>query len=224
MRKKKLTRKVNKQKIKKIEPKKNIQVKKIVLPIIIFLLAVGAFLLLRNSRYFNLESVEVIDRIHSTDLRADRLRETYKGRNIFDIDISSLSYRIESEYPSIKKAIVKRILPNRLEINILGRTPIAKIKARGYYPVDKTGMILSPDIKSGKLPIIMGFSMWLSPEVGKQLMAQCASTVKKISLELGGNAPFIVFDDADLDRAVDGAIASKYRNTGQTCVCVNRIL
>jgi succinate-semialdehyde dehydrogenase/glutarate-semialdehyde dehydrogenase len=55
-------------------------------------------------------------------------------------------------------------------------------------------------------------------------MAQCAGTVKKLSLELGGNAPFIVFDDADLDAAVQGAIASKYRNTGQTCVCANRLL
>ena len=55
-------------------------------------------------------------------------------------------------------------------------------------------------------------------------MAQCASTVKKLSLELGGNAPFIVFDDADLDKAVEGAILSKYRNTGQTCVCANRLL
>ena len=55
-------------------------------------------------------------------------------------------------------------------------------------------------------------------------MAQCAGTVKKLSLELGGNAPFIVFDDADLDAAVEGAILSKYRNTGQTCVCANRLL
>jgi succinate-semialdehyde dehydrogenase/glutarate-semialdehyde dehydrogenase len=62
-----------------------------------------------------------------------------------------------------------------------------------------------------------------STAVGKLLMAQCAGTVKKISLELGGNAPFIVFDDADLDAAVEGTIASKYRNTGQTCVCANRI-
>src|SRR4030095_9804469 len=58
----------------------------------------------------------------------------------------------------------------------------------------------------------------------KLLMAQCASTVKKVSLELGGNAPLIVFDDADLDAAVEGAIVSKYRNTGQTCVCANRFL
>ena len=63
-----------------------------------------------------------------------------------------------------------------------------------------------------------------STAIGKKLMAQCAGTLKKLSLELGGNAPFIVFDDADLDAAVQGAIASKYRNTGQTCVCTNRLL
>jgi succinate-semialdehyde dehydrogenase/glutarate-semialdehyde dehydrogenase len=62
-----------------------------------------------------------------------------------------------------------------------------------------------------------------STEVGRLLMRQSADTVKRISLELGGNAPFIVFDDADLDEAVEGAMASKYRNTGQTCVCANRI-
>jgi succinate-semialdehyde dehydrogenase / glutarate-semialdehyde dehydrogenase len=63
-----------------------------------------------------------------------------------------------------------------------------------------------------------------STEIGVKLMAQCAPTVKKLSLELGGNAPFIVFDDADLDAAVQGAILSKYRNAGQTCVCANRLL
>jgi succinate-semialdehyde dehydrogenase/glutarate-semialdehyde dehydrogenase len=63
-----------------------------------------------------------------------------------------------------------------------------------------------------------------STEVGKVLLAQCAATVKKTSMELGGNAPFIVFDDADLDAAVKGAIISKYRNAGQTCVCANRLL
>ena len=72
-------------------------------------------------------------------------------------------------------------------------------------------------------PIVKKLSFTGSTEVGKLLMAQCAQTVKKLSLELGGNAPFIVFDDADLDAAVEGAMASKYRNTGQTCVCVNRI-
>ncbi len=62
-----------------------------------------------------------------------------------------------------------------------------------------------------------------STEIGRQLLAKCAPTIKKVSMELGGNAPFIVFDDADLDAAVEGAIASKYRNTGQTCVCANRL-
>jgi len=72
-------------------------------------------------------------------------------------------------------------------------------------------------------PLVRKFTFTGSTAVGKQLMAQCSSTVKKVSLELGGNAPFIVFDDADLDAAVEGAIASKFRNTGQTCVCANRI-
>ena len=73
-------------------------------------------------------------------------------------------------------------------------------------------------------PIVRKLTFTGSTEVGKLLMQQCAGTVKKVSLELGGNAPFIVFDDADLDAAVDGALASKYRNAGQTCVCANRIL
>jgi succinate-semialdehyde dehydrogenase/glutarate-semialdehyde dehydrogenase len=73
-------------------------------------------------------------------------------------------------------------------------------------------------------PIVRKVTFTGSTAVGKRLMAQCAGSVKKVSLELGGNAPFIVFDDADLDAAVQGAIASKYRNTGQTCVCANRLL
>src|SRR5216110_471622 len=73
-------------------------------------------------------------------------------------------------------------------------------------------------------PIVRKLSFTGSTEVGKILMAQCADSIKKLSLELGGNAPFIVFDDADLDAAVEGAVASKYRNTGQTCVCTNRLL
>jgi len=73
-------------------------------------------------------------------------------------------------------------------------------------------------------PIVRKLSFTGSTEVGRLLMAQCAPTIKKLSLELGGNAPFIVFDDADLDAAVDGAMMSKYRNAGQTCVCANRLL
>lgn len=73
-------------------------------------------------------------------------------------------------------------------------------------------------------PIVRKVTFTGSTEIGKKLMAQSASTVKRTSMELGGNAPFIVFDDADLDAAVKGAMASKYRNAGQTCVCANRIL
>lgn len=73
-------------------------------------------------------------------------------------------------------------------------------------------------------PIVRKISFTGSTRVGQLLMAQCAEGVKKLSLELGGNAPFIVFDDADLDAAVTGALASKYRNSGQTCVCANRFL
>jgi succinate-semialdehyde dehydrogenase/glutarate-semialdehyde dehydrogenase len=85
-------------------------------------------------------------------------------------------------------------------------------------PAREIGGVLTGDARVRKL------SFTGSTEIGKLLMAQCANTMKKISLELGGNAPFIVFDDADLDAAVTGAIASKYRNTGQTCVCANRLL
>ncbi|MEZ6960583.1 MULTISPECIES: NAD-dependent succinate-semialdehyde dehydrogenase [unclassified Aeromonas] len=73
-------------------------------------------------------------------------------------------------------------------------------------------------------PVVRKLSFTGSTRIGKLLMRQCADTMKRVSLELGGNAPFIVFDDADLDAAVAGALASKYRNAGQTCVCANRIL
>ena len=72
-------------------------------------------------------------------------------------------------------------------------------------------------------PTVRKLSFTGSTEIGKVLLAQCAETVKKTSMELGGNAPFIVFDDADLDEAVTGAILCKFRNAGQTCVCANRI-
>jgi succinate-semialdehyde dehydrogenase/glutarate-semialdehyde dehydrogenase len=90
-----------------------------------------------------------------------------------------------------------------------------------------TGSAASSALIGGELtsnPIVRKLSFTGSTEVGRLLMAQCAPTLKKISLELGGNAPFIVFDDADVDAAVAGAIASKYRNAGQTCVCANRLL
>lgn len=90
-----------------------------------------------------------------------------------------------------------------------------------------TGSAASAPLIGGELtanPTVRKLSFTGSTEIGRLLMAQCAPTLKKISLELGGNAPFIVFDDADVDAAVAGAMASKYRNAGQTCVCANRLL
>jgi succinate-semialdehyde dehydrogenase/glutarate-semialdehyde dehydrogenase len=105
---------------------------------------------------------------------------------------------------------------------------LAELADRAGIPKGVLNVITGPASVQGEEltsnPIVRKLSFTGSTEVGKMLMAQCAGTVKKVSLELGGNAPFIVFDDADLDAAVQGAIASKYRNTGQTCVCANRIL
>jgi succinate-semialdehyde dehydrogenase/glutarate-semialdehyde dehydrogenase len=94
---------------------------------------------------------------------------------------------------------------------------------RGVFSV-LTGQATAIGAEMTSNPIVRKVTFTGSTQIGKKLMEQCAGTLKKLSLELGGNAPFIVFDDADLDAAVQGAIASKYRNTGQTCVCANRLL
>jgi succinate-semialdehyde dehydrogenase/glutarate-semialdehyde dehydrogenase len=104
---------------------------------------------------------------------------------------------------------------------------LAELAERAGVPKGVFNVITGPATDIGaeltSNPGVRKLSFTGSTEIGKLLMAQCAQTVKKLSLELGGNAPFIVFDDADLDAAVEGAIASKYRNTGQTCVCANRL-
>jgi succinate-semialdehyde dehydrogenase/glutarate-semialdehyde dehydrogenase len=93
----------------------------------------------------------------------------------------------------------------------------------GVFNVITTTRSRAVGVELTESPLVRKFSFTGSTEVGKILIRQCASTVKKVSMELGGNAPFIVFDDADVDSAVQGAIISKYRNAGQTCVCANRI-
>jgi succinate-semialdehyde dehydrogenase/glutarate-semialdehyde dehydrogenase len=104
---------------------------------------------------------------------------------------------------------------------------LAELGARAGLPHGVFNVVTGPASEIGgeltSNPIVRKLSFTGSTAVGKLLMSQCAGTVKKVSLELGGNAPFIVFDDADLDAAVEGAMASKYRNTGQTCVCANRL-
>jgi len=105
---------------------------------------------------------------------------------------------------------------------------IAVLAERAGMPPGVCNVITGPSAEVGgeltSNPLVRKLSFTGSTEVGAKLLAQCAPTIKKTSMELGGNAPFIVFDDADLDAAVEGALASKYRNTGQTCVCANRIL
>src|SRR5881392_4039722 len=114
-----------------------------------------------------------------------------------------------------------------------GQTPfsalaLAELAERAGIPKGVFNVITGPAKEIGaeltSNPIVKKLSFTGSTEVGKILMQQCAGTIKKLSLELGGNAPFIVFEDADLDAAVEGAVASKFRNTGQTCVCTNRVL
>ena len=106
---------------------------------------------------------------------------------------------------------------------------MAELGARAGIPAGVLNFVTGRDAAAigGEMtsnPLVRKITFTGSTAVGKKLMAQSAGTLKKLSLELGGNAPFIVFDDADLDAAVVGAIASKYRNTGQTCVCANRLL
>lgn len=105
---------------------------------------------------------------------------------------------------------------------------LAELGERAGLPKGVLNIVTGPSGQIGPEltanPIVRKLSFTGSTEVGKILLEQCAQTVKKVSMELGGNAPFIVFDDADIDAAVDGAMLSKYRNTGQTCVCANRFL
>ncbi|QLC73159.1 NAD-dependent succinate-semialdehyde dehydrogenase [Pseudomonas sp. LPB0260] len=104
---------------------------------------------------------------------------------------------------------------------------LAELAERAGLPAGVINIVTGDAVAIGKQltehPQVRKFSFTGSTPVGRLLMSQCASTVKKVSLELGGNAPFIVFDDADIDAAVEGAMVSKYRNAGQTCVCANRI-
>ncbi len=105
---------------------------------------------------------------------------------------------------------------------------LAVLAERAGVPAGVFSVVTGAPVEIGKEmtgnPLVRKISFTGSTPVGKKLMAQSAATVKKVSLELGGNAPFIVFDDADLDEAVQGALNSKFRNCGQTCVCTNRIL
>jgi len=143
---------------------------KIVISLVAILAVVFAgYFFLRNSDYFKLETIQVIDASRSSGLSSDQVLDMYKNRNIFEIDIVTLSSRIKNQYPQIKDAVVRRILPNAIEIDIIPRVAVAKIKAQEYFPVDETGMVLSPEAKTGKLPVVMGFSSWFKPRIGERI-------------------------------------------------------
>lgn len=115
------------------------------------------------------------------------------------------------------------------QLTPLSALAMAELAHRAGIPAGVFNVVVSTDAKAiGKVltedPRVAKFSFTGSTKIGKQLAKQCAGTVKRVSLELGGNAPFIVFADADLDAAVAGLMASKFRNAGQTCVCTNRVL
>jgi succinate-semialdehyde dehydrogenase/glutarate-semialdehyde dehydrogenase len=110
----------------------------------------------------------------------------------------------------------------------LSALAMAELADRAGVPAGVFNVVVGKDARAmGEVltrhPDVAKFTFTGSTPVGKLLISQCASTVKRVSMELGGNAPFIVFDDADIDAAVQGALISKYRNAGQTCVCTNRI-
>jgi succinate-semialdehyde dehydrogenase/glutarate-semialdehyde dehydrogenase len=112
----------------------------------------------------------------------------------------------------------------------LSALAVAELAQRAGMPAGVLNVLTADSAKSVEIgnvlcasSLVRHLSFTGSTEVGRILMRQCAPTIKKLSLELGGNAPFIVFDDADIDSAVEGAMVSKYRNAGQTCVCANRL-
>jgi succinate-semialdehyde dehydrogenase/glutarate-semialdehyde dehydrogenase len=120
------------------------------------------------------------------------------------------------------------ILVRPAELTPLTALALAVLAERAGIPAGVFQVVTGPSREIGAVftasPIVRKLSFTGSTAVGRLLMAQSAPTIKRLSLELGGNAPFIVFDDADLDAAIEGAMASKYRNSGQTCVCANRFL
>ncbi|MBL7158270.1 MAG: cell division protein FtsQ/DivIB [Candidatus Omnitrophica bacterium] len=166
-------KKKNNAKNKKIMPKKPqgkgfYKILITVLPICVLTLALLAFF--RNSDYFRIAEIEMIDSESGAGISAGDLLKMYKGRNIFEVDINMLASRIKTENPFIKYAIVKRVLPNRLEISVVERIPVALVKAREDYPVDADGMVLPSEVGDKQLIAISGVHSWAIPEAGRKIV------------------------------------------------------
>ena len=143
--------------------------KRLIPALLVLLIISASYVLIKNSSYFSIEEINIVDIDGASGVKVKDLTTLYKGRSIFDVDIKSISSSIREAYPFIKDAIVKKVLPDTIEIDIVSRIPVAKIKARVYFPIDKTGMVLSPEINSEDLPLINGLSMWLRPKAGMKI-------------------------------------------------------
>lgn len=170
MPKNKSRKKMRKTKIegKKIAPIK-LPTKKILHFAFAFALIPVTFIFLKNSPHFRLADIKVIENRAAGRLNAGDILRLYKGRNIFSIDLNSIASRIESEHPAIERVYVKRLLPDTLEIDAVPRIPVATIKSYDYFPVDRTGMVLSPKLKTEGLPAITGLSFWLKVRAGERV-------------------------------------------------------
>lgn len=167
MAKKKNAKKIRMIELKKIRPL--LLTKNFLWAAVILSLILAAFIFLKKSPYFAINNITVVDLARATSLTTGDLLRLYKGRNIFDVDIGSISSRIKGDYPVVKEVAVKRVMPGSLKITVVPRIPVAKVKMREYFPVDKTGMVLSPDMRSERVPVIVGVSSWLRPRVGERL-------------------------------------------------------
>lgn len=161
---------------KKAEPKKilikKIPIKKILPFIIVLILILSSYVFLKNSPYFSVKKISIVDIGHASGIEASDLARIYKGRNIFTIDIKSLSSRIKDDHFFIKEVVVRIVFPDMLEISILSRVPIAKIKSKGYLLIDSAGMVLPPRLANEELPVITGVSLWVRPRVGEKIKNQ----------------------------------------------------
>jgi len=162
--------KKNKNNIKIPEIKKTV-LKKLLASVAFVVVLIIVYLSFKNLPYFKLADIEIIDRSRVSVVSSEDLLRIYKGINIFEIDIYSMASRIKSENPIIRDIVIKKILPNQLEIDVIPRDPIAKVDLHENFPIDKTGMLLPPSMRSRDLPTITGVnvSIWQKPRVGERL-------------------------------------------------------
>lgn len=170
MARKKPTKKIKKQKIsqKRIAFIK-LPIKQIFHFIFILALLCAFYIFFKNSSYFNLTDIKIIDSQRVSELNEKAFFKLYKGRNIFDVDVKFISDRIKNDFPVIKEAHVTRVLPNRLEIEIIPRVAAALVKSNGHFPVDRSGVVLPSRMESEDLPVITGLSYLFLPRAGEKL-------------------------------------------------------